>query len=183
MTLVVLGNGIGNRMVQDRFRHLGKTVHWHVAMIVTLLATVMVVDIIKPTNPTFPNVPPHICNSKRYSPHFKVLCEFSILTWFYSIYLYGHTTYQISHGVFVEMVRIALVRLGVHVPVVLPVDEQHPYRGRKGITTTNCMCAYDFDMKFTFACVGWEGSTHDTRIFLSCLNNEKDNFPKPLVGL
>ena len=27
MTLVVLGNSIGNRMVQDRFRHLGKTVH------------------------------------------------------------------------------------------------------------------------------------------------------------
>ena len=67
--------------------------------------------------------------------------------------------------------------------MVLLVDEQHPYRGKKGITTTNCMCAYDFDMKFIFACVGWEGSTYDTRIFLSCLNNESDNFPKPPVGL
>ena len=72
---------------------------------------------------------------------------------------------------------------GVHIPVVLPVDEQHPYRGRKGITTTNCMCACDFDMKFTFACVGWEGSEHDTKIFLSYLNNESDNFPKPPAGL
>ncbi|KAL0008010.1 hypothetical protein SO802_009512 [Lithocarpus litseifolius] len=71
---------------------------------------------------------------------------------------------------------------GVHVPVVLPVEEQHPYRGRKGATTVNCMCACDFDMKFTFACVGWEGSAHDTKIFLNCLNNESDNFPKPPPG-
>ena len=67
--------------------------------------------------------------------------------------------------------------------MVLPVDEQHPYRGRKGITTTNCMCACDFDMKFTFAYVGWEGSEHDTKIYLSYLNNESDNFPKPPAGL
>ncbi|KAL0010397.1 hypothetical protein SO802_005505 [Lithocarpus litseifolius] len=68
---------------------------------------------------------------------------------------------------------------GVHVPVVLPLEEQHPYRGRKGTITVNCMCACDFDMKFTFTCIGWEGSAHDTRIFLNCLNNESDNFPKP----
>ena len=45
------------------------------------------------------------------------------------------------------------------------------------------MCACDFDMKFTFACVGWEWSANDTRIFLNYLNNESDNFPKPLTGL
>ena len=72
---------------------------------------------------------------------------------------------------------------GVHVLVVLPVDKQHPYRGGKGITTTNCIYACDFDMKFTFVCVGWEGLAHDTRIFLSCLNNESVNFPKPPPGL
>nr|XP_023890208.1 putative nuclease HARBI1 [Quercus suber] len=71
---------------------------------------------------------------------------------------------------------------GVHVHVVLPEEDQHPYRGRKGATTVNCMCACDFDMKFTFACVGWEGSAHDTRIFLNVLNNESDNFPKPPPG-
>ena len=67
--------------------------------------------------------------------------------------------------------------------MVIPVDEQHLYYGRKGITTTNCMYACDFDMKFTFACVGWEGSAHDIMIFLSCLNNESDNFPKLPAGL
>ena len=65
--------------------------------------------------------------------------------------------------------------------MIIPDEEQH--YNRKGITTTNCMCACDFDMKFTFACVGWEGSAHDTKIFLSCLNNESDNFPKAPAGL
>ncbi|KAK9985455.1 hypothetical protein SO802_030406 [Lithocarpus litseifolius] len=103
MTLVILGNAMGNRMVQDRFQYLGETVHRHVATVVTLLATVMIANIIKPVDPTF---------------------------------------------------RCIGAIDGVHVPVVLLVEEQHPYRGRKGITTVNCMRACDFDMKFTFACVG-----------------------------
>ena len=67
--------------------------------------------------------------------------------------------------------------------MVVPVDEQHSYYGRKHITTTNCMCTCDFDIKFTFACVGQEGSTYNTRIFLSCLNNESYNFPKAPASL
>ena len=46
--------------------------------------------------------------------------------------------------------------------------KQHTYRGRKGEPTINCMRVCDFDMKFTFACVGWEESTHEyfyTNIF------------------
>ncbi|XP_075652591.1 uncharacterized protein LOC142622913 [Castanea sativa] len=149
MTLVVLGHASGNRVVQDKFQHLGETVHRRVAIVVTLLATIMAVDIIKPADRTFRNVPEHIQHLDRYWPHFEG-CIGAID--------------------------------GAHVPVVVPVDEQHPYRGRKGITTTNCLCACDFDMKFTFACVGWVRSAHDTRIFLSCLNNERDNFPKPPAG-
>ena len=168
-------------MVQDRFQHLSETVHWHVATVVTLLAIVMVVNIIKLADPTFHNVPSHIRNLKRYWPYFKVLCEFDILTWFYLIYLYSHTTYFISHGILWQWLGCIGAIDRVHISVVLPVDKQHIYKGRKGITTTNCMCACDFDMKFTFACVGWEELAHDTRIFLSCLNNESDNFPKPQV--
>ncbi|KAL0002253.1 hypothetical protein SO802_016034 [Lithocarpus litseifolius] len=76
MTLVVFGNGIGNRMVHARFQHSGETVHQHVATVVTLLATIMEVDIIKLADCTFCNVPSHIRSSERYWPHFKVLCEF-----------------------------------------------------------------------------------------------------------
>ena len=67
--------------------------------------------------------------------------------------------------------------------MVLPVHKQHTYRGSKGEPTINCMRACDFDMKFTFTCVGWEASAYDTRIFLNCLNNENDNFPKPPPGM
>ncbi|XP_030936489.1 protein ALP1-like [Quercus lobata] len=149
MALVVLGNGMGNRMMQDRFQHSGETVHRHVSTVITLLATVMAPDIIKPDDPTFCTVPSHIQGSDRYWPHF--------------------------------MGCIGAID-GVHVPVLLPEKKQHPYRGRKGVTTVNCMCACDFDMKFTFACVGWEGSAHDTKIFLNCLNNERNNFPKAPPG-
>ena len=60
MTLVVLDNAMGNRMMQDRFQHFGETVHRHVAMVVILLATVMAPNIIKPVDPTFRIVPSHI---------------------------------------------------------------------------------------------------------------------------
>ena len=80
MTLVVLGHAESNRMAQDRFQHLGETMHQHVSTVVTLLATVMAMDIIKPTDRTFRDVPEHIQHSSRYWPHFKVLCEFGILT-------------------------------------------------------------------------------------------------------
>ena len=80
MTLVVLGNAMGNRMVQDRFQHSGETVHQHVSTVITQLATVMAPDIIKPDDPTFCTVPSHIQGLDRYWPHFMVLCEFGILT-------------------------------------------------------------------------------------------------------
>ena len=60
MTLVLLGNAMGNRMMQDRFQHSGETVHRHVATVVTLLATIMAPDIIKPVDPTFCIMPSHI---------------------------------------------------------------------------------------------------------------------------
>ena len=80
MTLMVLGHVEGNRMVQERFQHSGETVHRYVATVVTLLATVMAPDIIQPADRTFRDVPEHIQHSDRYWPHFKVLCEFGILT-------------------------------------------------------------------------------------------------------
>ena len=66
ITLVVLGSGMCNRMVHDRFQHLGETMHRHVDTLVTLLANATVADIIKLVDPTFPNVPQHIRNSERY---------------------------------------------------------------------------------------------------------------------
>ena len=57
-----------------------------------------------------------------------------------------------------------------------------PYIGRKGVPTFNVMATCDFDMCFTFISVGWEGSAHDTRVFLHALNTPSMNFPKPPRG-
>ena len=48
--------------------------------------------------------------------------------------------------------------------------------------TQNIMAVCNFDMQFIFACAGWEGTAHDTRVFLSVLRNENLNFPKPPSG-
>ena len=63
MSLALLGNAMGNRMMQDRFQHSGEIVYRHVATVVTLLATVMAPDIIKPADPTFRTMPSHIQGS------------------------------------------------------------------------------------------------------------------------
>jgi len=44
------------------------------------------------------------------------------------------------------------------------------------------MVACSFDMQFTFMWAGWEGNTHDTRIFLEAIENRNIKFPKPLEG-
>ncbi|KAB2606497.1 hypothetical protein D8674_006214 [Pyrus ussuriensis x Pyrus communis] len=72
---------------------------------------------------------------------------------------------------------------GVHVKASIPPSDQVPYIGRKGIPTQNVMVACNFDMQFTFACAGWEGTAHDTRVFLSVLRNPNLNFSKPPNGI
>ena len=58
-----------------------------------------------------------------------------------------------------------------------------PYRGRKGIPTFNVLAACDFDMCFTFVSAGWEGSAHDTRVFLHAIESPAFKFPKLPEGV
>jgi hypothetical protein len=44
------------------------------------------------------------------------------------------------------------------------------------------MVACSFDMQFTFMWAGWEGSAHDTRIFLEAIENRNIKFHKPPEG-
>jgi hypothetical protein len=50
------------------------------------------------------------------------------------------------------------------------------------VPTQNVMAACSFDMQFTFVWAGWEGSAHDTRIFLEAIDNPCIKFPKPPEG-
>ena len=45
------------------------------------------------------------------------------------------------------------------------------------------MAVCDFDMHFTFAYAGWEGSAHDARVFFAALRNRSLNFPHPPEGI
>jgi len=48
---------------------------------------------------------------------------------------------------------------------------QGPYRNRKGVITQNVLAVVDFNMSFTYALIGWEGSAHDSKV----LNDDKLN--------
>ncbi|GMI72827.1 hypothetical protein like AT1G43722 [Hibiscus trionum] len=71
---------------------------------------------------------------------------------------------------------------GTHIDVIISEEDQLRYRGRKGTPTLNVLAACDFDLLFTFVLTGWEGSAHDSRIFLDCISNPSLNFPKPPPG-
>ncbi|CAH9105221.1 unnamed protein product [Cuscuta epithymum] len=71
---------------------------------------------------------------------------------------------------------------GTHIAITVPEEDQLRYRGRKGIPTTNVLVVCDFDLLFTYVLTDWEGSAHDSRIFLDAINNPTLNFPKPPRG-
>lgn len=71
---------------------------------------------------------------------------------------------------------------GTHVDARVPADQQVAYIGRHGTTTQNVMAVCDFNMCYTFALAGWEGSTHDSRIFQQALMDPSFNFPYPPPG-
>ncbi|KAG8363410.1 hypothetical protein BUALT_Bualt19G0019500 [Buddleja alternifolia] len=71
---------------------------------------------------------------------------------------------------------------GTHIKARLPIHEQVPYIGRKGIPTQNIMAACDFNLCFTFVLPGWEGSAHDTRIFNETIRDASKGFPMPPSG-
>ncbi|GJU75857.1 putative nuclease HARBI1 [Tanacetum coccineum] len=52
----------------------------------------------------------------------------------------------------------------------------------KGVPTFDVMANCDFNMCFTFISVGWDGSAHDTRVFLHAFNTSSLNFSKPPRG-
>ncbi|XP_042944492.1 uncharacterized protein LOC122278365 [Carya illinoinensis] len=71
---------------------------------------------------------------------------------------------------------------GTHVPVTISPTKQIPFIGRKGIPTQNIMAVCDFHMRFTFVWAGWEGTAHDTRIFMEAIRKEELHFPHPPRG-
>ena len=68
---------------------------------------------------------------------------------------------------------------GTHIPAVIPLNLQGPFRNRKGFISQNVLAAVNFDLTFSYALVGWEGSAHDSTVLddarlkgLPLLNNK-----------
>ena len=45
------------------------------------------------------------------------------------------------------------------------------------------MCAYSFDMMFTFMYTDWEGTANDSRVFIDALTRVENQFPFPNEGI
>ena len=145
MFMLMVGHGVGNRMLQERFQHLGETVsrHFHTVLLARLRLSF---KYIKPQDPTFRSIPSKLRNDRQYWPFFKN--------------------------------AIGAID-GTHVPCVVSLPEQPKFIGRKGHPTQNIMAVCDWDMCFTFALPGWEGTAHDARDFCHALTTPTMNFPHP----
>ena len=70
--LLILGHGTCNRMVQEIFQHSGETISRHFEKMITLLGAPFAAAYVKPSDPTFSEVPTKIQDHPIYWPHFKV---------------------------------------------------------------------------------------------------------------
>ncbi|XP_050245904.1 protein ALP1-like [Quercus robur] len=69
--LLILGHGTCNRMVQEIFQHSGETISRHFEKMITLLGARFAAAYVKPSDPTFSEVPTKIQDHPIYWPHFK----------------------------------------------------------------------------------------------------------------
>ncbi|KAF7151326.1 hypothetical protein RHSIM_Rhsim02G0051100 [Rhododendron simsii] len=57
----------------------------------------------------------------------------------------------------------------IHIPVMVGVDEQGPFRNKNGSLSQIVLAACSFDMKFHYILAGWEGAAADLQVLNSAL--------------
>ena len=70
--LLILRHGTCNRMVQEIFQHSSETISRHFEKMITLLGAPFAATYVKPSDPTFSEVPTKIQDYPICWPHFKV---------------------------------------------------------------------------------------------------------------
>ncbi|CAM8937009.1 unnamed protein product [Rhodiola kirilowii] len=58
---------------------------------------------------------------------------------------------------------------GMHLPVMVGIDEQGPFRNKSGLISQHVIAACSFDMEFKYVLAGWEGSADDLRVLVSAI--------------
>jgi len=114
-----------------------------------------------------------------YLRYFKRMVEVFSSRPFYTKYIRQPTSYnQSSHPLYYNkklwpFFQHALGAIdGSHIHFSPPVFYQAAYRNRKGFLSQNCLFACSFDLKFTYALTGWEGSAADARVYHSAVNTD-----------
>lgn len=67
---------------------------------------------------------------------------------------------------------------GIHIPVMVGVDEQGPFRNKNGLLSQNVLAACSFDLKFHYVLAGWEGSASDLQVLNSAITR-RNRMPVP----
>lgn len=71
MFLCILGHGRGNKLAQEKFQLSGETVSRYFSKVLDIVC-LMAIDIIKPLDQKFKDIPDEISKDSRYNPHFRV---------------------------------------------------------------------------------------------------------------
>jgi hypothetical protein len=53
---------------------------------------------------------------------------------------------------------------GTHIPAIVAIDIDKPFRNRKGFISQNVLAVCNFDMTFSYVLAGWKGSALDGRV-------------------
>lgn len=69
-----------------------------------------------------------------------------------------------------------------HVSAWCTTEDRDRLRNRHGSLSQNVLAACDHDMRFVFVQVGWEDSTHDSRLLQNTLQDPNCAFPMPPEG-
>jgi hypothetical protein len=87
---------------------------------------------------------------------------------------YDDTTHPLRHKPkLYPFFRHALGAIdGSHIPFTPPAFLQTAYRSRKGFLSQNCLFSCSFDLLFTYALTGWEGSAADARVYDDAINSD-----------
>ncbi|XP_052292520.1 uncharacterized protein LOC127900978 [Citrus sinensis] len=70
MFFITLSHAFGNRMTQEKFQHSGKTISRWFGIVLDAVFH-MAIDLLKPSDPQFKEIPKKIRNDDRYWPYFK----------------------------------------------------------------------------------------------------------------
>jgi hypothetical protein len=147
--------GTTNRTSGERWQHSGSTISLAVREVLRAIESIQSRYI----KPTISTVPAQIASNPKFYPYFADC-----------IGALDGTHINCTALTASQLISTA-VMTGTHIPAIVTVASAAPFRNRKGFISQNVLGVCDFDMRFTYILVGWEGSAHDGRVLSDALQH------------